>query len=150
MGLIVPSTMDSEREDQPLPYDCFVGIDWGSKQHQVCVLDRDRRRMVSESWTMMETVWPGWRTGYGRCRRDNRSASQSPLKCHGAPLSKGCLNAASTSLRSIPNNSTGSGIVIVWQAPRMTGAMHLSWPIQYVRISPVFVGSNWKTRNSDS
>jgi transposase len=45
MGLIVPSTMDSEREDQPLPYDCFVGIDWGSKQHQVCVLDRDRRRM---------------------------------------------------------------------------------------------------------
>jgi hypothetical protein len=45
MGLIVPSAMDSEREDQPLPYDCFVGIDWGSKQHQVCVLDRDRRRM---------------------------------------------------------------------------------------------------------
>jgi transposase len=45
MGLIVPSTMDAEREDQPLSYDWFVGIDWGSKQHQVYVLDRDRRRV---------------------------------------------------------------------------------------------------------
>ncbi len=45
MGLIVPSTMDAEREDQPLSYDWFVGIDWGSEKHQVCVLDRDRRRV---------------------------------------------------------------------------------------------------------
>jgi transposase len=45
MGLIVPSTMHPEREDQPLPYDWFVGIDWGSQQHQVYVLDRDRRRV---------------------------------------------------------------------------------------------------------
>jgi hypothetical protein len=26
-----------------MPYEWFVGIDWGSQQHQVCVLDRDRR-----------------------------------------------------------------------------------------------------------
>jgi transposase len=45
MGLIVPSTMHPERDDQPMPYDWFVGIDWGSQQHQVWVLDRDRRRM---------------------------------------------------------------------------------------------------------
>jgi transposase len=45
MGLIVPTVMQPEREDQPLPYDCFVGIDWGSQQHQVYVLDRDRRRL---------------------------------------------------------------------------------------------------------
>src|SRR5947209_2959584 len=45
MGLIVPTTIHPEREDQPLPYDCFVGIDWGSQQHQVSVLDRDRRRV---------------------------------------------------------------------------------------------------------
>src|SRR5919109_406485 len=45
MGLIVPTVMQPEREDQPPPYDCFVGIDWGSQQHQVYVLDRDRRRM---------------------------------------------------------------------------------------------------------
>ena len=45
MGLIVPSAIDSEREEQPLPYDWFVGIDWGSRQHQVCVLDRDRHRV---------------------------------------------------------------------------------------------------------
>src|SRR2546425_10379217 len=45
MGLIVPPTIHPEREDQPLPYDWFVGIDWGSQQHQVSVLDRDRRRV---------------------------------------------------------------------------------------------------------
>ena len=45
MGLIVPTVMQPERADQPPPYDCFVGIDWGSQQHQVYVLDRDRRRL---------------------------------------------------------------------------------------------------------
>ena len=43
MGLIVPSAMHPERDDQSMPYEWFVGIDWGSQQHQVCVLDRDRR-----------------------------------------------------------------------------------------------------------
>ena len=28
-----------------MPYEWFVGIDWGSQQHQVCVLDRDRHRV---------------------------------------------------------------------------------------------------------
>src|SRR2546422_1009262 len=45
MGLVVPTTMHPEREDQPLPYDWFVGIDWGAEKHQVCVLDGDRRRV---------------------------------------------------------------------------------------------------------
>ena len=99
MGLIVPTTIHPEREDQPLPYEWFVGIDWGSQQHQVSVLDRDRRGWVNELWTMMELVLPGWRTGSGHCRRDNRSGSLSPSKCRGAPLSKGWSNAASTSLR---------------------------------------------------
>jgi len=49
MGLIVPTAMDSEREDQPMPYDWFVGIDWGSQRHQVCVLDCDRRRVGERS-----------------------------------------------------------------------------------------------------
>src|SRR5258708_18849143 len=43
MGLIVPTAMHPERDDQPMQYDWFVGIDWGSQQHQVCVLDRNRR-----------------------------------------------------------------------------------------------------------
>jgi hypothetical protein len=43
MGFIVPSAMHPERADQPVAYEWFVGIDWGSQQHQVCVLDRDRR-----------------------------------------------------------------------------------------------------------
>ena len=45
MGFIVPTDMHPERDDQPIPYDWFVGIDWGSQQHQVCVLDGERRRM---------------------------------------------------------------------------------------------------------
>jgi len=45
MGLLVPSTMDVEQHDQPLPYEWFVGIDWGSQHHQVCVLDRGRHRV---------------------------------------------------------------------------------------------------------
>src|SRR6266478_4215295 len=45
MGLIVPNTIHPAREDQPLPYEWFVGIDWGSQPHQVSVLDRDRRRV---------------------------------------------------------------------------------------------------------
>jgi transposase len=45
MGLIVPTVLHPEPDDQPLPYDWFVGIDWGSEKHQVCVLDRDRRRV---------------------------------------------------------------------------------------------------------
>jgi len=45
MGCIVPTDMHPERDDQPKPYDWFVGIDWGSQQHQVCVLDGERRRV---------------------------------------------------------------------------------------------------------
>ena len=35
--------MPPEQADQPIPYEWFVGIDWGSQQQQVCILDRDRR-----------------------------------------------------------------------------------------------------------
>src|SRR5499433_4004963 len=49
MGLTVPTTMPPERDDQPMPHEWFVGIDWGSQQHQVCVLDRDRRRVGERS-----------------------------------------------------------------------------------------------------
>src|SRR5262249_57717924 len=42
MDCIVPTAMDRERDDQCMPYEWFVGIDWGSQRHQVCVLDRDR------------------------------------------------------------------------------------------------------------
>src|SRR5215467_11610913 len=43
MGCIVPTAMDRERDNQCMPYEWFVGIDWGSQRHQICVLDRDRR-----------------------------------------------------------------------------------------------------------
>src|SRR6266568_2304799 len=42
MGLIEPTPMPPERDEQATSYNWYVGIDWGSQQHQVCVLDRDR------------------------------------------------------------------------------------------------------------
>ena len=32
-----------------LEYQFFVGVDWGSETHVVCVLDRDRRRIAERS-----------------------------------------------------------------------------------------------------
>jgi Transposase len=45
MGCIVPTAMHPERDDQPMPYNWFVGIAWGSQPQQVCVLDGERRRV---------------------------------------------------------------------------------------------------------
>jgi Transposase/Transposase IS116/IS110/IS902 family len=42
MGLIEPIPMPPARDEQAISYNWYVGIDWGSQQHQVCVLDRDR------------------------------------------------------------------------------------------------------------
>ena len=40
----------SHKPTEPsLPYQWFVGIDWGSQTHQVCVLDRDRHRVGTRS-----------------------------------------------------------------------------------------------------
>jgi transposase len=45
MGLVVKTAIHPEPDDHYMPYNWFVGIDWGSAQHQVCVLDSDRRRV---------------------------------------------------------------------------------------------------------
>src|SRR5499433_4179593 len=42
MGLTEPTQMAPARDEQAISYNWYVGIDWGSQQHQVCVLDRDR------------------------------------------------------------------------------------------------------------
>jgi transposase len=42
MGLIDLTSMPPARDEQAIAYNWYVGIDWGSQQHQVCVLDRDR------------------------------------------------------------------------------------------------------------
>src|SRR4030095_1811477 len=49
MGLVVQTAPHPEQDEHDLPYEWFVGIDWGSQQHQVCVLDRDRRRVGERS-----------------------------------------------------------------------------------------------------
>src|SRR5262249_48527139 len=49
MGLVVQTAAHPEQDEQYMPYEWFVGIDWGSQQQQVCVLDRDRRRVGERS-----------------------------------------------------------------------------------------------------
>jgi len=49
MGLVVQTAIHPEQDEHDMPYEWFVGIDWGSQQHQVCVLDRDRRRVGDRS-----------------------------------------------------------------------------------------------------
>jgi hypothetical protein len=43
MGLIMATALPPEHDEQPLSSDWFVGIDWGSQQQQVCMLDRHRQ-----------------------------------------------------------------------------------------------------------
>src|SRR5215470_17844405 len=143
MGCIVPTAMDRERDDQCMPYEWFVGIDWGSQRHQVCVLDRDRRlvgeRAVDHDGASLAQLgaWL-WTLSAGQPQR-----VAVAIEVPRGRLSRVCSTAASTSLRLIPSNSTGSGIVTARREPRMIGAMPLSWPIPFVPISRVFVGSTW-------
>ena len=115
MGLTVPTTRPPERDDQPMPYEWFVGIDWGSQRHQVCVLDRDRRRVgeraVDHDGASLARLadWL-WTMAEGQPQRV-AVAMEVP---RGA-LVEGCSHAVPTSLRCIPNNATVSGIVIVWR-----------------------------------
>jgi hypothetical protein len=43
MGRIALPSSPAEQDAPAIAYEWFVGIDWGSQQHQVCVLDRDRQ-----------------------------------------------------------------------------------------------------------
>src|SRR5215813_13764294 len=43
MGLIVSAPLPPKQDEQAMSYEWFVGIDWGSQQHQVCVIDLNRR-----------------------------------------------------------------------------------------------------------
>ena len=43
MGFILPTLQIPQPDDHVIRYHWFVGIDWGSEHHQVCVLDRDRQ-----------------------------------------------------------------------------------------------------------
>ena len=49
MAVSVHTDPSNEHTDHALPYQWFVGIDWGSQTHQVCVLDRERHRVGERS-----------------------------------------------------------------------------------------------------
>lgn len=43
MGLIMATARPPAQDEPPISYDWFVGIDWGSQKHQVCMLDCNRQ-----------------------------------------------------------------------------------------------------------
>ena len=43
MGFSLPTSQPKHPISHVSRYHWFVGIDWGSEHHQVCVLDRDRK-----------------------------------------------------------------------------------------------------------
>ena len=49
MVVSVYKDRSQEDTDPVIPYQWFVGIDWGSQTHQVCVLDQDRHRVGERS-----------------------------------------------------------------------------------------------------
>jgi hypothetical protein len=63
MGLIMPTVQPPKSDDRPIQYHWYVGIDWGSQHHQVCVLDHDRQvvaeRAVEHDGTSLAqlTTW---------------------------------------------------------------------------------------------
>ena len=84
MGLIELTSMPPARDEQAIAYNWYVGIDWGSQQHQVCVLDRDRHvvgeRVVDHDGSSLAQLatWL-WAVSAGQ---------PWPSKCHGVRLSK--------------------------------------------------------------
>src|SRR5215472_15398118 len=74
MSLMTPTVRHPERADQPMPYEWCVGIDWGSQQQQVCVLDRNRRvvgeRAVTHDGASLAQLTPWlWTLSEGRPQR---------------------------------------------------------------------------------
>jgi transposase len=49
MAVSVQTDPSNEHTEHALPYQWFVGIDWGSQTHQVCVLDHERHRVGERS-----------------------------------------------------------------------------------------------------
>ena len=147
MGLIVPSDMDSERADQPLSYDWFVGIDWGSKQHQVCVLDRDRHRVgervVDHDGASLARLadWL-WTLSAGQPQR-----VAVAIEVPRGAIVEGLLDRGFHLFAINPKQLDRFRDRHSAAEPRMIGAMPLSWPIPSGPISRVFVGSNWVNRN---
>ncbi len=136
------------RYDQPLPYDCFVDIDWGSQRHQVCVLDRDGRRVGERAvdhdgaGLAQLAAWL-WTLSGGQPQRVTVA-----IEVPRGAIVEGLVERGFHVFAINPKQLDRFGIVTVSREPRMTGAMPLSLPIQSVPISPVFVGSNWMNRSS--
>jgi hypothetical protein len=62
----------------------FVGVDWGSEKHQVCILDQ-QGTIVGAS-RMVVRVWPSWATGCSQLL-ERQTPLQSVLRCRTDRLS---------------------------------------------------------------
>lgn len=116
----------------------FVGIDWGTETHHVCIVNSDahivENRKVSHSAGGL-AEFLRWLSAYARIRQPQSSLRS---KYRMAPLSRCYLNMDSKYSLSIRNSLTASVTAIFRRVPRMMAEMLLCSPIRYVRTNIAF------------
>ena len=105
----------------------FVGIDWASQSHQVCLIDAHGEclgeRAVAHGGAGSEELcdWLIARTGA------TPEVIGVAIEMTQGPIVEACWSAVSASMGSIPSSSIGTATASPWPAPRMTGATLTCW-----------------------
>lgn len=107
-------------------YHFFVGVDWGTEMHQICVLNRDgriieERKVPHSATTVMDFI--DWLSGIVTAPSATAIAIEIP---HGA-LVEELLERGFCVFSITRNNSIDSAIDISRPAQRMIGKMLSSW-----------------------
>ncbi len=127
--------------------DYFVGVDWGSKAHQLCIVDRTgsicAQRSFEHSGRGLSHM-AAWILDVTECPRQQLGiAIETPR----GPVVESLLGRPSRSIRSIRNSWTGCAIASVWPGPRMTGSMPRCWPNRCVWTATCFESSKCPAAN---
>jgi hypothetical protein len=116
----------------------FVGVDWGSQSHQVCLVDARGEclgeRAVAHGGLGIEELcdWLIARTGAAP------EVIAVAIEVTHGPVVEALLERGFLSTASILSSSTGSVTASPSPAPRTTGAMLGFWPTAYAPIGTPF------------
>src|SRR5436309_7850770 len=133
-----------------LSYQIYVGVDWGTEEHRVVILDAERRvlhdRRVRQEAMALET-FATWLSDLVGGRVDTVAVAR---RRRAAPWSRRSWRAASTCSPSIRNSSIAFGTALRSPAPRMIAGTPTSSAMPWPPIDPPFAGSHPRTRGSSS
>ena len=127
-------------------FELFVGIDWGSEAHQVCVLDSSRKVLLEcaikhsgEALYDLTERLIALAGGIAAARRGH----QAPR----GPVARPCSRRASAFSRSIRSNSIASATGTRWLERRTTAETRSCLPIRCGRTCRLFDVFVWETPN---